>query len=334
MAARSTADAFVRYAEVLFREYGHKVKYWLTINEQNMMILHGRKLGIINALTDDPEKELYQVNHTMFLAQAKAKDPTTEVSTLEASTYEAHQLDALVSPSLFGEPKLVHVPALEQMTDALLTDLLAYVDHAEGAYAHGFRGCGLLNAAAELPVGELGGIHLEGPFLSPRHQGAHATELLVAPTAEAVDALLNHPEVKALGFVGSSDIAQYIYSTAAAHGKRSQCFGGAKNHAIIMPDADMDQVADALVGAAFGSAGERCMALPVVVPVGERTAEALREKLIPAIEALRVGLDARVGDRVLAERGAHRAAENVTAPGAVRGEHQGRKPICPSHESA
>lgn len=71
-AARSTADAFVRYAEVLFREYGHKVKYWLTINEQNMMILHGRKLGIINALTDDPEKELYQVNHTMFLAQAKA----------------------------------------------------------------------------------------------------------------------------------------------------------------------------------------------------------------------------------------------------------------------
>ena len=106
---------------------------------------------------------------------------------------------------------------------------------------------------------------------------------------EAVDALLNHPEVKALGFVGSSDISQYIYSTAAANGKRSQCFGGAKNHMIIMPDANLDQAADALIGAGYGSAGERCMAISVAVPVGEQTAERLRAKLIDKVNALRVG---------------------------------------------
>lgn len=106
---------------------------------------------------------------------------------------------------------------------------------------------------------------------------------------EAVDALLTHPDVKALGFVGSSDIAQYIYSTAAAHGKRSQCFGGAKNHAIIMPDANLDQVVDALIGAGYGSAGERCMAISVAVPVGEQTADRLRAKLIDRVNALRVG---------------------------------------------
>lgn len=78
---------------------------------------------------------------------------------------------------------------------------------------------------------------------------------------EAVDAILTHPDVQAVGFVGSSDIAQYIYSTAAAHGKRSQCFGGAKNHMIVLPDADLDQAVDALIGAGYGSAGERCMAL-------------------------------------------------------------------------
>ena len=94
---------------------------------------------------------------------------------------------------------------------------------------------------------------------------------------EAVDALLNHPDVKALGFVGSSDIAQYIYATSAANGKRSQCFGGAKNHMVILPDADLDQAVDALVGAGYGSAGERCMAISVAVPVGEATANALRE---------------------------------------------------------
>ena len=107
---------------------------------------------------------------------------------------------------------------------------------------------------------------------------------------EMVDALLDHPEVKAISFVGSSDIAQYIYSRGTANGKRVQAFGGAKNHGIVMPDADLDQVVNDLTGAAFGSAGERCMALPVVVPVGEKTANDLREKLIPAIEALRIGV--------------------------------------------
>jgi len=107
---------------------------------------------------------------------------------------------------------------------------------------------------------------------------------------EMVDAILDHDDIKAVSFVGSSDIAQYIYSRGTANGKRVQAFGGAKNHGIVMPDADLDQVVNDLAGAAFGSAGERCMALPVVVPVGEETAERLREKLIPAIRALRVGV--------------------------------------------
>jgi malonate-semialdehyde dehydrogenase (acetylating)/methylmalonate-semialdehyde dehydrogenase len=106
---------------------------------------------------------------------------------------------------------------------------------------------------------------------------------------EAVDALLEHPTVQAVGFVGSSDIAQYIYSTAAAHGKRSQCFGGAKNHTIVMPDADLDQAVDALIGAGYGSAGERCMAISVAVPVGEETANRLRARLVERINQLRVG---------------------------------------------
>jgi malonate-semialdehyde dehydrogenase (acetylating)/methylmalonate-semialdehyde dehydrogenase len=107
---------------------------------------------------------------------------------------------------------------------------------------------------------------------------------------EMVDAILDHPDIKAVSFVGSSDIAHYIYSRGTANGKRVQAFGGAKNHGIVMPDADLDQVVNDLTGAAFGSAGERCMALPVVVPVGEQTANALREKLIPAIEKLRIGV--------------------------------------------
>src|SRR6201993_2889288 len=106
---------------------------------------------------------------------------------------------------------------------------------------------------------------------------------------EAVDAILNHRDIQAVGFVGSSDIAQYIYSTAAATGKRSQCFGGAKNHMIVMPDADLDQAVDALIGAGYGSAGERCMAISVAVPVGEQTAERLRARLIDKINNLRVG---------------------------------------------
>ncbi len=107
---------------------------------------------------------------------------------------------------------------------------------------------------------------------------------------EMVDAILDDADIKAISFVGSSDIAHYIYSRGTANGKRVQAFGGAKNHGIVMPDADLDQVVNDLAGAAFGSAGERCMALPVVVPVGDKTADALREKLIPAIEGLRVGV--------------------------------------------
>ncbi|MBD8054795.1 CoA-acylating methylmalonate-semialdehyde dehydrogenase [Rhodococcus ruber] len=104
-----------------------------------------------------------------------------------------------------------------------------------------------------------------------------------------VDVLLTDERIKAVGFVGSTPIAQYIYETAAAHGKRAQCFGGAKNHAIVMPDADMDQVADALVGAGYGSAGERCMAISVAVPVGEEAADALVAKLTERVGKLKVG---------------------------------------------
>jgi malonate-semialdehyde dehydrogenase (acetylating) / methylmalonate-semialdehyde dehydrogenase len=107
---------------------------------------------------------------------------------------------------------------------------------------------------------------------------------------EMVDAILDQADIKAISFVGSSDIAQYIYSRGTANGKRVQAFGGAKNHGIVMPDADLDQVVNDLTGAAFGSAGERCMALPVVVPVGDKTANELREALIPAIAKLRVGV--------------------------------------------
>ena len=107
---------------------------------------------------------------------------------------------------------------------------------------------------------------------------------------EMVDAILDHPGIAAVSFVGSSDIAHYVYNRGVAAGKRVQAMGGAKNHGIVMPDADLDQVVNDLCGAAFGSAGERCMALPVVVPVGEDTADRLREKLIPAINALRVGV--------------------------------------------
>ena len=106
---------------------------------------------------------------------------------------------------------------------------------------------------------------------------------------EAVDAILDDPDIQAVGFVGSTAIAHYIYSRAAATGKRCQGFGGAKNHMIIMPDADMDQAVDALIGAGYGSAGERCMAISVAVPVGEAAAEKLIEKLVPRVESLKIG---------------------------------------------
>ncbi len=106
---------------------------------------------------------------------------------------------------------------------------------------------------------------------------------------EAVDALIEDPRVKAISFVGSSDIAQYIYANGAAHNKRVQAFGGAKNHMIILPDADMENVVNQLIGSGYGSAGERCMATPVAVPVGEKTAETLVSMLKPRVESLRIG---------------------------------------------
>ncbi|MBN3136713.1 CoA-acylating methylmalonate-semialdehyde dehydrogenase [Pectobacterium punjabense] len=106
---------------------------------------------------------------------------------------------------------------------------------------------------------------------------------------EAVDVLLTDPRVQAVSFVGSTPVAEYIYQTASAHGKRCQALGGAKNHCILMPDADMDMAASAIMGAAFGAAGERCMALSVVVAVGDDTAEALHQRLNAQIKAMRVG---------------------------------------------
>ncbi|WP_426013669.1 CoA-acylating methylmalonate-semialdehyde dehydrogenase [Caulobacter sp. DWR2-3-1b2] len=123
-----------------------------------------------------------------------------------------------------------------------------------------------------------------------------------------VDAILTHPLIRAISFVGSSDIAHYVYQTGTAHGKRVQAMGGAKNHGVVLPDADMDQVVKDLSGAAFGSAGERCMALPVVVPVGKATADELRERMVAEIQTLKVGvsndLDAHYGPVVSAQ---HRA---------------------------
>ena len=137
----------------------------------------------------------------------------------------------------------------------------------------------------------------------------------------AVDVLLTHDLVKAVSFVGSSDIAAYVYATGAAHGKRVQAMGGAKNHGIIMPDADLDQVVKDIVGAAYGSAGERCMALPVAVPVGAKTADAFVERMIDAARALKVGvstdLDAHYGPVVSA---AHKAkVENYIQMGVDEG---------------
>jgi malonate-semialdehyde dehydrogenase (acetylating)/methylmalonate-semialdehyde dehydrogenase len=105
---------------------------------------------------------------------------------------------------------------------------------------------------------------------------------------EAVDALLDHDGVRAISFVGSTPVARYIYSRACERGKRAQALGGAKNHLVVMPDADLDQAADALMGAGYGSAGERCMAISVVVAVGEQTADALAARLVPQVEKLRI----------------------------------------------
>ena len=124
---------------------------------------------------------------------------------------------------------------------------------------------------------------------------------------EAVDAILQHPGISAVSFVGSSDIASYVYAEGSAHGKRIQAMGGAKNHGIIMPDADMEQAVKDIVGAAYGSAGERCMALSTAVAVGDKTADAFVEAMQGEIESLQVGIstdpDAHYGPVVTA---AHR----------------------------
>ncbi|BCP51618.1 putative 3-oxopropanoate dehydrogenase [Kaistia sp. 32K] len=106
---------------------------------------------------------------------------------------------------------------------------------------------------------------------------------------EVVDAILHHPDIKAVSFVGSTPIAEYVYATGTKAGKRVQALGGAKNHMVVMPDADMDKVADALMGAGYGSAGERCMAVSVAVPIGEKTADKLVETLAPRVRALKIG---------------------------------------------
>jgi malonate-semialdehyde dehydrogenase (acetylating)/methylmalonate-semialdehyde dehydrogenase len=138
---------------------------------------------------------------------------------------------------------------------------------------------------------------------------------------ESVDAILDDPDIKAVGFVGSTPIAHYIYSRAAAAGKRAQCFGGAKNHALIMPDADLDQTVDALIGAGYGSAGERCMAISVAVPVGKETADRLMEKLIPRVEALKIGpsSDASADYGPLVTREALSRVENYISIGQEEG---------------
>ena len=137
----------------------------------------------------------------------------------------------------------------------------------------------------------------------------------------AVDAVLTDPRIEAVGFVGSSSIAEYIYSTAAAHGKRAQCFGGAKNHMIVMPDADLDQAVEALVGAGYGSAGERCMAISVAVPVGQATADALVEKLTERVRKLKIGTsfteDADFGP--LVTRQAKQRADDLVTAGVDEG---------------
>jgi malonate-semialdehyde dehydrogenase (acetylating)/methylmalonate-semialdehyde dehydrogenase len=106
----------------------------------------------------------------------------------------------------------------------------------------------------------------------------------------AVDAILDHPQIQAVSFVGSSDIAQYVYARGTANGKRVQAMGGAKNHGLILPDADLDQAVKDIMGAAYGSAGERCMALPVAVPIGKKTADEFRERVVAEIETLKVGV--------------------------------------------
>jgi malonate-semialdehyde dehydrogenase (acetylating)/methylmalonate-semialdehyde dehydrogenase len=138
---------------------------------------------------------------------------------------------------------------------------------------------------------------------------------------QAVDAILDHPDVKAVSFVGSTPIAEYVYTRGTAAGKRVQALGGAKNHMIVMPDADMDQAVDALMGAGFGSAGERCMAISVAVPIGEKTGDRLVEALAPKIRAMKVGPatdpESEMGPVITAE--AKQRIENLIGLGVTEG---------------
>jgi malonate-semialdehyde dehydrogenase (acetylating)/methylmalonate-semialdehyde dehydrogenase len=122
---------------------------------------------------------------------------------------------------------------------------------------------------------------------------------------EVGEAITDHPDIKAVSFVGSTAVAKAVYARGASNGKRMQCMGGAKNHGVILPDADLDGVVAAVLAGAFGSAGERCMAMPVIVPVGQKTAEAVRERLVKEIPKLRIGVaanpDAQMGPVVTAE---------------------------------
>ena len=150
---------------------------------------------------------------------------------------------------------------------------------------------------------------------------------------EAVDRLLEHPKVAAISFVGSTPVAEHVYQTGCAHKKRMQALGGAKNHAVIMPDADLDQAVDALVGAAYGSAGERCMAISVVVAVGE-IGDALVDRLASKVRALKVGdgmdRDSEMGPLITREhrervesyieRGVEEGAELVVDGRELRGD--------------
>ena len=155
---------------------------------------------------------------------------------------------------------------------------------------------------------------------------------------EAVDALLEDPGIQAVGFTGSTPIAQSIYATAAAHGKRAQCFGGAKNHLVVMPDADLEMVADALMGAGYGSAGERCMAISVAIPVGEATADALVGKLVERIGRLTVGdgMDKNADFGPVVAQSAKDRIEDYIQSGVDEGASlliDGRGLVVPGHEN-
>ncbi|MEM8986171.1 MAG: CoA-acylating methylmalonate-semialdehyde dehydrogenase [Pseudomonadota bacterium] len=154
---------------------------------------------------------------------------------------------------------------------------------------------------------------------------------------EAVDALLSHPEVQALSFVGSTPIAEYIYSTGTANGKRVQALGGAKNHAIVMPDADIDNAVNALMGAAYGSCGERCMAISVAVCVGDETADSIVQKLKSKIGDLRIGPGADAGNDMgpLVSRAHHEKVRGYVDLGVEEGATlvaDGRDLVVPGHE--